>query len=75
MTTRRTRGRPKKTTTLEEEAKEFMESKGKPKDISERTFLAGMALAGLLSRSSYPHKEEIKKEAYSWADFMLNDEN
>lgn len=37
--------------------------------------MAGQAMAALLSRSSgHTHKADIKREAYEWADYMLDDD-
>ena len=62
---------------LEEEAKEFQAKKrrvGPPKPMTSRIYLVGMAMNALLSRSSGPvRREEIKREAEEWADFMLED--
>tara|TARA_R100001460_G_scaffold44205_12_gene80898 strand:+ start:3204 stop:3323 length:120 start_codon:yes stop_codon:yes gene_type:complete len=36
--------------------------------------MAGQAMAALLSRSScHTHRADIKREAYEWADYMLDD--
>lgn len=62
---------------LEEEAKEFRAKKrysGPPKPMTSRIYLTGMAMNALLSRASGPvRREEIKREAEEWADFMLED--
>ncbi len=62
---------------LEEEAKEFKAKKrytGPPKPMTSRIYLMGMAMNALLSRSQGPvRREEIKREAEEWADFMLDD--
>lgn len=65
---------------LEDEAKDFLKAKRKTpikkvslndeKPPSLRDHYAGFALAGLLARGG-GLKEEIKKEALAWADFML----
>lgn len=37
--------------------------------------MAGQAMAALLFRSSgHTHKADIKREAYEWADYMLDDD-
>lgn len=62
---------------LEEEAKQFKAKKrynGPPKPMTSRIYLVGMAMNALLSRSHGPvRKEEIKREAEEWADYMLED--
>ena len=63
------------TRSLEQEAQEFRKRKNpplKPKPMSSRIYLAGQAMSALLARSQgMVRKEDIKKEAYEWADFML----
>ena len=62
---------------LEVEAKEFVEQKrGPPKVTPEgytaRQLVAAAALSGLLSRSQGPVRmDEVRREAYEWADYML----
>ena len=62
---------------LEEEAKQFTAKKkysGPPKPMTSRIYLIGMAMNALLSRSTgLVRREEIKREAEDWADFMLED--
>ena len=62
---------------IEEEAKEFRAKKrysGPPKPMNSKIYLMGMAMNALLSRSSgLVRREEIKREAEEWADFMLED--
>jgi hypothetical protein len=62
---------------LEEEAKQFKAKKrynGPPKPMTSRIYLVGMAMNALLARSRGPvSKEEIKREAEEWADYMLED--
>jgi hypothetical protein len=62
---------------LEEEAKQFTARKRHsvpPKPMTSKIYLMGMAMNALLSRSSGPvRREEIKREAEEWADFMLDD--
>jgi len=65
---------------LEEEAKKYKQQKRKPpiktKPLTARRFMAGQALAALLSRSSgHVHRADIKREAYDWADYMLDDDS
>lgn len=64
-------------TKIEEEAREFTAKKrykGPPKPLTSRIYLMGMAMNALLSRGSGPvRREEIKREAEEWADFMLDD--
>jgi hypothetical protein len=64
---------------LEEEAKKYRQKNRKPpiktKPLTARRFMAGQAMAALLSRSSgHIHKADIKREAYEWADYMLDDD-
>ena len=68
----------KKLNSLEEEAKKYSQKKVKPplkaKPLTSRRYLAGQAMAALLSRSPSPmHKGDLKREAYEWADFMLEE--
>lgn len=62
---------------LEEEAKQFKAKKrysGPPKPMTSRIYYIGMAMNALLSKShGLVRKEEIKREAEEWADFMLED--
>lgn len=64
--------------TLEKEATEFVAKKKaqvKPKAMTSRIYLAGQAMSALLIRSQgLARKEDIKREAYEWADYMLSDE-
>jgi len=65
---------------LEEEAKSYRQKKIKPplkdKPLTSRRYLAGQAMAALISRSpSSMHKADLKREAYEWADFMLEEDN
>lgn len=63
---------------LEQEAKQFTAKKrytGPPKPMTSRIYLIGMAMNALLSRTAGPvRREEIKREAEDWADFMLGDD-
>ena len=74
--TGRPRGRPKKENALLQEAREFKQTKvPKDKPLTARTYLAGQALAGLLSRSQgFTRLDEIRREAYEWADRMLEED-
>ena len=62
---------------IEEEAKQFTAKKRHsvpPKPMTSRIYYMGMAMNALLSRSNgYVRKQDIKKEAEEWADFMLED--
>ena len=63
---------------LEKEAKKFAKQKRKTlenKALTSRIYLAGQALTGLLvgARSSN-NMQEIKRQAYDWADYMLDDD-
>ena len=75
MEQKRSRGRPKKENALLKEAREFRQSKIPPdKPMTARIYLAGQALAGLLaSNSGYVRFEDIRREAYEWADKMLEE--
>lgn len=75
-TPKKPRGRPPKKKTLEQEAQEFKEAKSVLEPpMSPRIYLAGQALAGLLSanRGGYVRFEDIRREAYDWADKMLEE--
>ena len=72
--------RTKKLNSLEEEAKKYSQKMIKPplkaKPLTSRRYLAGQAMAALLSRSNSPmHKGDLKREAYEWADFMLEEDD
>lgn len=73
MEQKKSRGRPKKENTLLKEAEEFKQSKLPPdKPMTARIYLAGQALAGLLAaKQGYVRFEEVKREAFEWADKML----
>lgn len=62
---------------LEQEAKKYIRKKRNPdmiKPLTARRYLAGQALAGLLSGSKGSlNMSEVKRSAYEWADFMLDD--
>lgn len=72
----RPRGRPKKENTLLQEARDFKQAKGqKDRPLTARLYLAGQALAGLLSgRQGSVRVDDVKREAYDWADHMLDDD-
>lgn len=65
------------TNSLEKEAKEFKKRKlppMKPKPMTSRVYLIGMAMNALLSRSQgTPRLEDIKRESEEIADYMLKD--
>lgn len=70
--------RPKKLP-LEVEAKQFVEKKANnlqpPKPMTARRQMAAMMAAALLARSSGAvQMSDIKREAYAWADYMLEDD-
>lgn len=70
--------RPKKLP-LEVEAKQFVEKKAStlqpPKPMTARRQMAAMMAAALIARSSGPvQMSDIKREAYAWADYMLEDD-
>lgn len=45
------------------------------KQMTPRIYLAGQALSGLIARHQGPIRmEEIRREAFQWADYMLTDE-
>lgn len=63
---------------LEDEAKAFRQRKKvtKPKPMTSRIYLMGAALTGLLARQQGPmRREEIKREAREWADYLLSDDD
>lgn len=67
-------------TNLELEAKEYRQKKKKPlpkiKPLTSRRYLAGQALAGILaSGQGAGRMSEVKREAYDWADYMLEDDD
>ena len=63
-------------TNIEKEAKAFRK-KQTPKSLkplTSRRYLAGQALAGLLARGrGFVNKADMKREAFEWADYMLED--
>ena len=64
---------------LEQEAMRFNKSRwNKPqqraKPLTTRRFLAGQALSGIIARSpSWTNKKDLVREAYEWADKMLEE--
>jgi hypothetical protein len=64
---------------LAEEAKKYTNKKRTAKTLkplTARRYLAGQALAGILSGSRGAlNMSEVKRTAYEWADFMLDDED
>jgi|TARA_R110000803_G_scaffold168601_1_gene231647 hypothetical protein len=68
------RGRPKKENTLLQEAIDFKQAKTpKEKPLTTRRYFAGQALTGLLAAGA-GRADEVKREAYNWADYMLDDD-
>ena len=63
---------------IEVEAKDFKKRKVTAKSLkplTSRRYMAGQALSGLLSRSNgYVNMESVRREAYEWADFMLEED-
>ena len=63
---------------LEQEAKKYTRKKRNPdmiKPLTARRYLAGQALAGMLSNSRGAlNMSEVRRSAYEWADFLLEDE-
>ena len=63
---------------IEMEAKDFKKRKVTAKSLkplTSRRYIAGQALTGLLARSSgYVNREALRREAYEWADFMLEED-
>ena len=63
---------------LEQEAKKYTRKKRNPdmiKPLTARRYLAGQALAGILSGSRGAlNMSEVRRSSYEWADFMLDDE-
>ena len=63
---------------LAEEAKKYTNKKRTlktMKPLTSRRYLAGQALAGILSGSKGAlNMTEVKRSSYEWADFMLEDE-
>ena len=63
---------------IEVEAKDFKKRKVTAKSLkplTSRRYMAGQALSGLLARSNgYVNMESVRREAYEWADFMLDED-
>jgi hypothetical protein len=63
---------------LEKEAKKFTQKKRKApttQSLTARIYLAGQALSGLLAGARASNNmQEIKRQAYDWADYMLDDD-
>ena len=64
---------------LEQEAKKYTRKKRNPnmiKPLTARRYLAGQALAGILSGGRGAlNMSEVKRSAYEWADFILEDDD
>lgn len=65
---------------LEKEAREFRKKKSPParaQQLNARIFLAGVAMNALLVRQTgyTVRREDIKREAYEWADYFLGKED
>ena len=64
---------------LENEAKNYTKKKRNVKTmkpLTARRYLAGQALAGILSGSKGPlNMSEVKRSSYEWADFMLDEDD
>tara|TARA_R110002072_G_scaffold249335_1_gene408283 strand:+ start:238 stop:441 length:204 start_codon:yes stop_codon:yes gene_type:complete len=62
---------------LENEAKKYKARKTNSKTLkplTARRYLAGQALAGILANSRGTlNMSELRRSAYEWADFMLED--
>ena len=59
---------------IETEAKAFRKrlTPKQTKALTTRRYLAGQALSGILSRGrGIVNMHEVRREAYEWADFML----
>jgi len=60
---------------LLEESLSFIESKKELspiKPLTPRQYVASQAMTGLLARSTgLVRKEDLRREAYEWADFLL----
>ena len=63
---------------IQEEAKNFKKRKVTAKSLkplTSRRYVAGQALSGLLARSNASvNMEVLRREAYEWADFMLEED-
>ena len=64
---------------LEQEAKKYTRKKRNPnmiKPLTARRYLAGQALAGILSSGRGAlNMSEVKRSAYEWADYMLDEDD
>ena len=63
---------------LEQEARNFRRLRivrptKKAKPLTTRRYLAGQAMSGLIARGKID-KVEVAREAYSWADSLLDEE-
>ena len=64
---------------LEQEARNFnklrmIKTNNNDKVLTTRRFLAGHALSGIIARSpSWSNKKDVVREAYEWADKMLEE--
>lgn len=60
---------------LEEEAKAYTKkNRPKEKPLTSRLYLTGQALSGILaSGRGSGRTDEVKREAYGWADHILED--
>ena len=63
---------------LEQEAKKYSRKKRNPnmiKPLTARRYLAGQALAGILSGGRGAlNMSEVRRSSYEWADYMLDGE-
>ena len=63
---------------IQQEAKDFKKRKVTAKSLkplTSRRYVAGQALSGLLARSNGSvNMEVLRREAYEWADFMLEED-
>lgn len=63
---------------IQQEAKNFKKRKVTAKSLkplTSRRYVAGQALSGLLARSNGSvNMEVLRREAYEWADFMLEED-
>jgi len=63
---------------LEQEAKKYTRKKRNPnmiKPLTARRYLAGQALAGILSGGRGAlNMSEVRRSSYEWADYMLDGE-
>jgi hypothetical protein len=47
----------------------------KPKPMTSRIYLAGQAMAALIVKTNGSARmEDVRREAYEWAEFMLDDD-